>query len=138
MYSVLPSFVLGFHGCDREVAERVIRGGHHLQQSRNKYDWLGEGIYFWENSPARALEYATMLMEHPRPRGPRIRYPAVVGATIDPGYCLNLLDTKFLLLLRDQYEVVATARRARPESSSRRIDLRARMMSCCFAILTVR
>lgn len=85
MYSVLPSFVLGFHGCDEKVANSVITGTAHLKPSRNKFDWLGEGIYFWENSPARALEYATFLRDHPRKRGPRIATPAVVGAVVSLG-----------------------------------------------------
>ena len=51
LYSILPSFALGFHGCDESVADAVLAGNQQLFPSRNKYDWLGEGIYFWENSP---------------------------------------------------------------------------------------
>lgn len=35
------SFVLGYHGCDRKVAERVLAGKQQLIPSRNDYDWLG-------------------------------------------------------------------------------------------------
>ena len=53
MYEVLPSFVLGFHGCDRSVGENVLSGKTRLRKSSNDYDWLGNGIYFWENNPQR-------------------------------------------------------------------------------------
>lgn len=56
----------------------------------------------------RALEYATLLKEYPRKSGPKVRNPAVVGAVIDPGYCLNLLDAKFLGLVREGYTAFAT------------------------------
>jgi len=61
MYDVLPSFVLGFHGCDEALAERVFAGKATLQASQNDYGWLGHGIYFWENNPERAMDYARLL-----------------------------------------------------------------------------
>lgn len=59
MYSISPSFVLGFHGCERDVGERVLAGEQTLLDSTNDYDWLGRGAYFWENNPQRALSFAT-------------------------------------------------------------------------------
>ncbi len=35
-----------------------------------------------------------------------IKHPAVVGAIIDLGYCFNLLDAKFLRILKDGYELL--------------------------------
>jgi hypothetical protein len=104
VYSVLPSYALGFHGCDATVAEKIFAGKAHLQRSKNEFDWLGEGIYFWENNPARALQYATDLQEHPRKKGPRIKVPAVVGAVIELGFCLNLLDAEYLGLMRESFD----------------------------------
>ncbi len=101
---MLPSYALGFHGCDRAVADRIFSGKKHLNRSQNDFDWLGEGIYFWENSPSRALQYATELRDHPRRNGPRVKTPAVVGAVIEPGYCLNLMDAEFLQLMREAYD----------------------------------
>ena len=95
----LPSFLLGFHGCDRTVADRVISGRGQLRPSRNDYDWLGTGIYFWEGDATRAEEWASGLKR----RG-LIQRPAVVGAIIDPGLCLNLLDRAYLKVTRNAYE----------------------------------
>ena len=78
--------VVGYHGCRRSFADAVLLGkvsiaGWH--KSQNTYDWLGEGIYFWEHSPARALRWATSQFR---------RGAAVVGAVIQLGACFDLLD----------------------------------------------
>ena len=36
--------VLGYHGCDRAVAEKALSGNTDLKPSENSYDWLGSGI----------------------------------------------------------------------------------------------
>jgi hypothetical protein len=98
------SLILGFHGCDQSVAEGVIsRKTAHLRASNNRYDWLGNGIYFWESSPARALEYALLSMQRPSPKQGKIRKPAVIGAVIDLGFCLDLLDPQFFDMVRVGY-----------------------------------
>src|SRR5689334_7789939 len=106
MYSTRSGIILGFHGCDESVVEKVINGKEALNQSENSYDWLGHGIYFWENSPSRALEFAERLMQHPKNKTARnpIRKPAVVGAIIHPGHCLDLMDYGNLALLKSTYE----------------------------------
>ncbi|MBR3023908.1 MAG: hypothetical protein IKH71_05585 [Oscillospiraceae bacterium] len=87
MYSKLPNLVLGFHGCHKDVFDSVVKGGQHLKRSENEYDWLGNGIYFWENSPERALDWA------------KSRYKdeaCVVGAVIEQihkYYKLNNFET---------------------------------------------
>ncbi len=103
MYDVLPSFLLGFHGCDRSVAEAVFAGETVLKPSENSYDWLGHGIYFWESSPARAIDFARLLASGRRRPTRAIKEPAVVGAVIDLGRCLNLLDAHAISIVRDGY-----------------------------------
>lgn len=49
------SFVLGYHGCDAKVGEKILGSSDHVSPSGNAYDWLGAGAYFWENSPKRVL-----------------------------------------------------------------------------------
>jgi hypothetical protein len=106
MYSNLPNFVLGFHGCDKAVAERILLHEDKMRSSDNDYDWLGPGIYFWENNPQRAIDYAQMLRDYPnRSRKPIIE-PASLGAIIDLGHCLNLLEQSSLDVLRRGYEIL--------------------------------
>lgn len=98
------SFVLAYHGCDERVAARVVSGRATLSPSHNDYDWLGDGIYFWEHNAQRAYEYAVELVSRPRNRRQRVRNPAVVGAVVDLGFCLNLLDSRYLQMLRAAYD----------------------------------
>ena len=59
LYRWQPSFVLGFHGTDKSVVDAVVaQPGKGLKKSENKTEWLGQGVYFWEHDPARALDWA--------------------------------------------------------------------------------
>ncbi len=60
-----PGYVLGYHGCDRRTGEKVISGEQELTPSKNAYDWLGHGIYFWEDDYIRAEEWAQARMKLP-------------------------------------------------------------------------
>jgi hypothetical protein len=81
--------LIAYHGCDRRVAERLLRGEPFVP-SENDYDWLGRGIYFWEFGLDRALQFA----QDQQRRG-RLRHPAVVGAVLQLGRCFDLMDTRF-------------------------------------------
>lgn len=107
LYKVQPGFVLGFHGCDAAVAERVIVGAEPLAHSTKKYDWLGSGAYFWESSPHRALEWAEQMAARPSTSPRRIQTPAVVGAVIDLGQSFNLFDSAALDELRNAWELLS-------------------------------
>lgn len=92
-YQRLPSMVLAFHGCDRKVGEDVLSGKtRHLTKSVNQYDWLGNGIYFWENDPRRAMEWAVECQQRPKQTKGHINDPFVVGAVVELGFCLNMLS----------------------------------------------
>lgn len=105
IYQRLPGLVLAFHGCDAEVGERLLRGEiRHLEPSTNKYDWLGNGIYFWENDPLRAWEFAEAQHRKPHTSKGHVKNPFVVGAVIDLGYCLNLTDRTALNDLAVAYQ----------------------------------
>ena len=70
------------------MAEQVL-GGAKLTSSKNSYDWLGHGVYFWEANPKRALEFARELARKPRSSS-QVKNPAVIGAVINLGLCLDL------------------------------------------------
>ncbi len=106
MYSSLPTFIIGFHGCDKKIQEKVLLGKEVLSASENDYDWLGNGIYFWENSPERALEFAKLIKNKPQTHSSKIKKPAVVGAVIDLGNCFNLVDSRYIKILNVGYEIL--------------------------------
>lgn len=102
MHRLATSFILGFHGCDRRVAERLLAGDPFMP-SENNYDWLGHGIYFWEANPERGLEFARTAS---RRTGARIEDPAVIGAVIDLGACLDLTTSEGNAQVRTAYPVL--------------------------------
>lgn len=84
--------VLGYHGCEPEFAAALIAGEVGIDRwepSRNVYDWLGEGIYFWEHAPTRAKQWG---------KG------GVVGAVLVLGNCLDLTDTTYMPALRTTFD----------------------------------
>lgn len=82
------------------MGERLLRG-ERFKPSENDYDWLGSGIYFWENNPQRALDFAYESMKR---TGSKIREPFVVGAVVDLGACLDLTTATSIALVRIAYE----------------------------------
>ena len=108
MYSKRSNLILGFHGCDVKVANAIISGKEQMLPSTNDYDWLGNGMYFWENNYSRALQFAeeqkvrTINSEVSK----KVENPAVIGAVIDLGYCLDLLESENLLILKSSFETL--------------------------------
>lgn len=99
-----PTWVLGYHGCDRDVGEAVLAGENVLHASENEWDWLGTGIYFWENSPQRAFDWAKTVQAHPQYSKMPVKAPFVVGAVIDLGNCLDLLEAASIRAVKETYE----------------------------------
>ena len=95
-----PNLVIAYHGCDESVRDAVVMG-QELKRSENPYDWLGNGIYFWENDEQRALEWAQDLA-----RSGKIKAPAVLGVVLDLGKCLNLTERDSIDMLSIGYEIL--------------------------------
>jgi len=91
-----PRTVIGYHGCSREAADRILAEDRFLPSIRS-YDWLGEGVYFWEYTPYRALEWASARCAQTGGE------PAVIRANVKLGRCLNLLDIEHMPALAQIY-----------------------------------
>lgn len=87
--------IVAYHGTTVEVADRLVNG-EPFDDSERPYDWLGRGVYFWEYAPKQAWWWT-------RERR-RNEAPAVVGAMIRLGSCLDLLDPVNVRFLRGVYE----------------------------------
>jgi len=88
--------VLGYHGCDADFADSLLSGETKIQdwqESRNRYDWLGHGVYFWEHGPERAAIWAAGN-----------RKKGVIGAVIQLGTCLDFTDIKYTAVLKNFHE----------------------------------
>ncbi|HTA81477.1 MAG TPA: hypothetical protein VK783_00955 [Bacteroidia bacterium] len=101
MYSTRANLILGFHGCDEDVRNKIVtQQSIDLKHSEEKWDWLGHGIYFWENNDQRALEWAKE--EHDRDPN-KIKKPSAIGGIINLGYCLDLLDSANLQIVKEAH-----------------------------------
>ena len=108
MHRLTSAFILGYHGCDKEVGARLLAGVA-FQPSDNDYDWLGPGIYFWEANPLRGLEFATEASKRKRSG---IEKPFVIGAVIELGLCLDLTTSNGLDWLRIAHASLVDVTRA--------------------------
>ena len=84
---------IGFHGTSAEAARRILLSGFEI--GRNEYDWLGDGACFFQDSPARSLEWARQRF------GDKA---AVVGAEIDLEDCIDFLDVEWQEAVKEAYE----------------------------------
>lgn len=123
-----PSEIIGFHSCEKEIALAILNGKDELKPSTNSWDWLGDGIYFWEQNPIRALEYAIQSANGRQFNKVRIKEPFVLGVILELGNCLNLVEPGALSLLTDTYEemeiVYRKAEKTMPknEEAKRKLD----------------
>lgn len=97
MYSSRSNLVLGFHGCNKETFKNVLYEHEQIKKSKNDYDWLGNGIYFWEYNLTRALQWSQEHGNDP---------PYVIGAVIDLGLCLDFCDSNNLILLKNEHTIL--------------------------------
>lgn len=79
--------------------------------SQNDYDWLGEGVYFWEANPLRGLQFAQEIAAR-EPR--RITKPCVIGAILDLGYCPDLTTNAGLGMVKDSHLAMKGAYKTLP------------------------
>jgi len=101
--TVQPSLVLGYHGTDTATVKKIIEQKSKLNPSENTYDWLGHGVYFWENDPLRAIEFAEENFKRKKIK----KKIGVIGAIIDLGFCLNLLERSYVDELKASYKFLA-------------------------------
>ena len=60
------SLVVAYHGCDVTTRDRLVRGElRELTPSNNRYDWLGNGSYFFEGDALRAARFAHASSQRP-------------------------------------------------------------------------
>lgn len=100
--AVRPHIAFGYHGCDQDIGEQVLRGAEMIA-SKNGYDWLGTGYYFWEADPARAMLWAIEARERHKRDGRAsniVRRPYVFGAVIHLGKCLDLTTLQGAALVK--------------------------------------
>ena len=99
-----PFQVECFYSCDKNLAMSVLMGKKNLNKSTNPWDWLGNGVYFWEQNPSRALEYAIENSKGNQFNKVKIGTPFVLGAIVELGECLNLVDQDGIQIVEEAYK----------------------------------
>lgn len=123
-----PFQITGFHSCDRDVGLRVLNGEDQLKHSDNAWDWLGGGVYFWEQNPARAVEYAIDCASGNQKNKIPIANPFVIGAIIELGNCLNLIEPQSINIVKEAHraleKVIIEGKQVMPinKGANRRLD----------------
>jgi hypothetical protein len=84
--------VYGYHGTSRDSANSILQGG--FTPSNSGHDWLGPGIYFWQDAPERAWEWAQ-----------KYESPTVIQSQIvfEQEEAMDLLDRKWFNILSQYY-----------------------------------
>lgn len=107
-----PGLILAYSGCDRDIGDAALSspGRAGLVASNNGYDWLGTGVYFWENDPVRAFQWAEEAKRRHLERNQRdgtlirVHRPFAVGAVINLGTCLDLTTIAGIDLIKAAYD----------------------------------
>lgn len=81
-----PIEIFGYHGTSRESAEQILRDGFEIRSK--PWDWLGDGVYFWQDAPRRA----SLWGEEWTTGGARSAEVSVVKARLSLEDCIDLLD----------------------------------------------
>lgn len=92
--------LVGYHGCDLSVGQKILCHQEELKASGNLHDWLGDGAYFWVDSPDRAMKWAE---DQKILNSEKIQIPAVIGAFIHLGLCLNLTDYGTMEIVKEAH-----------------------------------
>ena len=141
MSSRRSNLILGYHGLDESIGRRIIAGEDQLLPSQNDYDWLGHGIYFWENSLVRAQKWAEKQSTNSKTS---VKTPFAIGATLDLGNCLDLLDQEWLDYIGEAYTFMNEELQAEgkeiPENTawtSTDIDFKKRKLDCAVILYAI-
>jgi hypothetical protein len=83
--------VFGYHGTTDRAADGILSDPTQFALSTSAGDWLGIGVYFFESSYQKGLEWARRTVEKDRLAGFQVT-EAVLGCEIDLSHCLDFCD----------------------------------------------
>ncbi len=101
--------VVAYHGCDRETENALVSGSlRNLTPSNNPYDWLGPGIYFFQDDWRRALMFAQASADNPSRKftAQPIENPSVVGALLKLSSVLDISTQEGIDAFRVSYQAL--------------------------------
>ena len=93
-FTIRPIRVTGYHGTTRPRSANILEEGFTISQK--PWEWLGHGVYFWQDAPYRAHAWAR---DWTRQRGIEGE-PVVVAAELQLESYLDFLDVANTDILR--------------------------------------
>ena len=103
MFLIEPIKVIGYHGTSCESAAKILTDG--FRASTQDWEWLGHGVYFWQDAPYRASSWAAERLA----REGHIGKVAVVAAEISLTGFIDLLDKKAMGQLKELADVYVSS-----------------------------
>ena len=94
------ALVIAHHGTARDRADLILAEGFIV--SKNPADWLGDGIYFFENNFHRARAWAVERYDN----------PVVIEAEVDLEDCFDLADPEWFSFLNRNADRLLAERKA--------------------------
>lgn len=90
-----------YHGTTKELADKILVE-RRFKISRNPYDWLGAGVYFYQDAPIKALAWADRFSVKSEKRG---TVPVVLEVDLDLGSVFDLFLPESHQILKEAYEL---------------------------------
>lgn len=101
MYNFRSNLMIGFHGCSEAVRDKLVNSPNDVKISQEKYDWLGNGFYVWENNYERAKQWSQdKFKAHMEDK------PSVVGVLFTLDNCLDFSDLSYTFLIEKYYRLM--------------------------------
>lgn len=120
--STSPRYILGFHGCTLESQKKIYKTQSFVVSEKD-YEWLGTGVYFWEDNYQRAKEWALQVLQREDVRDTE---PGLVCAVIEiTENWIDFLDVVHINELKKAYkkiEVLPKGDRPKNEAGKRKLD----------------
>jgi len=85
--------ITGYHGTRLNYVEPILQDGFII--SKNEYDWLGDGAYFFQDGFHLAKEWANKLF---------VDNGVVIGAKIELDNCMDLVDSRWCDFLKKAHD----------------------------------
>lgn len=121
--------LVAYHGCDVTVRDALVSGQlSQLEPSKNRYDWLGSGAYFFEHDAERAMRFAKASRDNPQSMytARPIATAAVVGAVLSIHTCLDMTTqaglTEFSLAYPSMIRSMASGTVPIPSNNAANVD----------------
>lgn len=96
----MSRWVRAYHGTTLSNALTVVQHQAPFDHSDNGGDWLGKGVYFFEDNLIRAIDWAKGRVSQLALTG-KVEDPAVIAAELDLSQCLDICSSDWDDALRE-------------------------------------